>query len=204
MEFDIVGPDAIREGAATDAYFDRTETTLRHAGRNPSVVAEVTADQFPDGRYELLAGVRDAAALLSDRGLGVDAIPPGRLFDGGPVLRIEGDYLEMARHDDLAEAVTRAGTDSGDRTWRMPLASGYDEQIKSDFADMKNTGGREAGASTAAHFLARFVKEDMPWCHVDVAGVSWHKKDKPTMPKGATGHGVRLVDRLVRDRFERS
>ena len=97
MEFDIVGPDAIREGAATDAYFDRTETTLRHAGRNPRVVAEVTADQFPDGSHELLAGVRDAAALLSDRDLAVDAIPPGRLFDGGPVLRIEGDYLEFAR-----------------------------------------------------------------------------------------------------------
>jgi nicotinate phosphoribosyltransferase len=97
MEFDIVGPDAIREGSATDAYFDRTETTLRHAGRNPRVVAEVTADQFPDGRYELLAGVRDAAALLADRDLAVDAVPPGRLFDGGPVLRIEGDYLEFAR-----------------------------------------------------------------------------------------------------------
>ena len=97
MEFDIVGPDAIREGAATDAYFDRTETTLRHAGRNPRVVAEVTADQFPDGSHELLAGVRDAAALLSDRDLAVDAIPPGRLFDGGPVLRIEGDYLAFAR-----------------------------------------------------------------------------------------------------------
>jgi nicotinate phosphoribosyltransferase len=97
MEFDIVGPDAIREGAATDAYFDRTETTLRHAGRNPRVVAEVTADQFPDGSHELLAGVRDAAALLSDRDLAIDAIPPGRLFDGGPVLRIEGDYLAFAR-----------------------------------------------------------------------------------------------------------
>ena len=97
MEFDIVGPDAIREGAATDAYFDRTETTLRHAGRNPGVIAEVTADQFPDGNHELLAGVHDAAALLSDRDLAVDAIPPGRLFDGGPVLRIEGDYLEFAR-----------------------------------------------------------------------------------------------------------
>ncbi|GGI96317.1 nicotinate phosphoribosyltransferase [Halobellus salinus] len=97
MEFDIVGPDAIREGAATDAYFDRTETTLRHAGRNPRVVAEVTADQFPDGSHELLSGVRDAAALLSDRDIAVDAIPPGRLFDGGPVLRIEGDYLEFAR-----------------------------------------------------------------------------------------------------------
>ena len=97
MEFDIVGPDAIAEGSATDAYFDRTETTLRHAGRNPRVVAEVTADQFPDGDFELLAGVKDAAALLEGRDVDVDAIPPGRLFDGGPVMRIEGDYLEFAR-----------------------------------------------------------------------------------------------------------
>ena len=99
MEFDIVGPDAIREGSATDAYFHRTEATLRHAGRNPTVVAEVTADQFPDGRAELLAGVRDAAALLAGRDLDVDTLPPGRLFDGGPVLRIEGDYLAFARFE---------------------------------------------------------------------------------------------------------
>ncbi len=99
MEFDIVGHDAIREGSATDAYFDRTEATLRHAGRNPTVVAEVTADQFPDGRAELLAGVRDAAALLAGRDLDVDTLPPGRLFDGGPVLRIEGDYLAFARFE---------------------------------------------------------------------------------------------------------
>ena len=97
MEFDIVGPDAIREGSATDAYFDRTEATLRHAGRNPEVVAEVTADQFPDGSYELLSGVRDAATLLAGRDLDVDAVPSGRLFDGGPVMRIEGDYLTFAR-----------------------------------------------------------------------------------------------------------
>jgi nicotinate phosphoribosyltransferase len=99
MEFDIVGPDAISEGSATDAYFDRTETTLRHAGRNPRVVAEITADQFPDGDYELLAGVKDVAALLEGRDVDVDVIPPGRLFDGGPVMRIEGDYLEFARFE---------------------------------------------------------------------------------------------------------
>ncbi|WP_144906289.1 nicotinate phosphoribosyltransferase [Halobellus captivus] len=99
MEFDIVGPDAIAEGSATDAYFDRTETTLRHAGRNPRVVAEVTADQFPDGDYELLAGVKDAAALLEGRDVDVDVVPPGRLFDGGPVMRIEGEYLEFARFE---------------------------------------------------------------------------------------------------------
>jgi len=97
MEFDIVGPDAIREGKATDAYFDRTEATLRHAGRNPRVVAEITADQFPDGDFELLAGMKDVAALLEGRDVDVDAVPSGRLFDGGPVMRIEGEYLEFAR-----------------------------------------------------------------------------------------------------------
>jgi nicotinate phosphoribosyltransferase len=95
--FDIVGPEAIRDGTATDAYFLRTETTLRYADRNPTVVAEVTADQFPDGDFELLAGVNDAAALLEGRNVDVDAIREGRLFDGGPVLRIEGPYLEFAR-----------------------------------------------------------------------------------------------------------
>src|SRR6056297_967969 len=95
--FDIVPPEAIRSGRATDAYFDRTESTLRATDRNPHVAAEVTADQFPDGEFELLAGVKDAGALLADRSLDVNAIPPGRLFDGGPVLRIEGPYLEFAR-----------------------------------------------------------------------------------------------------------
>jgi len=95
--FDIVPPEAIRSGRATDAYFDRTESTLRATDRNPHVAAEVTADQFPDGEFELLAGITDAAALLSDLSVDVDAIPPGRLFDGGPVLRIEGPYLEFAR-----------------------------------------------------------------------------------------------------------
>jgi nicotinate phosphoribosyltransferase len=97
--FDIVGPEAIRDGTATDAYFLRTETTLRYADRNPTVVAEVTADQFPDGDFELLAGVNDAAALLEGRNVDVDAIREGRLFDGGPVLRIEGPYLEFARFE---------------------------------------------------------------------------------------------------------
>ena len=97
MNFDIVGPEAIREGRATDAYFERTEATLRYAGKNPRVVAEVTADQFPSGDFELLAGVKDAVALLEGHPVDVDAIPEGRLFDGGPVMRIEGNYLDFAR-----------------------------------------------------------------------------------------------------------
>ncbi|WP_435074076.1 nicotinate phosphoribosyltransferase [Halorubrum sp. HHNYT27] len=96
-EFDIVDAAAIRDGRATDAYFERTEAALAHAGRNPHVVAEVTADQFPDGDFELLAGLKDAVALLAGRDVDVDAIPEGRLFDGGPVMRIEGPYREFAR-----------------------------------------------------------------------------------------------------------
>jgi len=95
--FDIVPESAIAEGRATDAYFLRTEEALEHAGRNPEVVAEVTADQFPTGSFELFAGVADVAELLEGRSLDADAIPEGTLFDGGPVARIEGPYLEFAR-----------------------------------------------------------------------------------------------------------
>ncbi|MFT4881955.1 MAG: nicotinate phosphoribosyltransferase [Natronomonas sp.] len=97
MEFDIVSPEAIADGRATDAYFDRTAETLSHAGRNPQVVAEVTADQFPTGEWHLLAGLHDAAALLEGCAVDVHALREGRLFDGGPVLRVEGPYLEFCR-----------------------------------------------------------------------------------------------------------
>lgn len=96
-EFDIVDAEAIRSGRATDAYFDRTATALEGAGRNPRVVAEVTADQFPTGGFELFAGLKDAVALLAGYDVDVHAIPEGRLFDGGPVMRIEGEYLAFAR-----------------------------------------------------------------------------------------------------------
>jgi len=96
-EFDIVDPAAIRAGDATDAYFDRTVETLESAGRNPEVVAEVTASQFPSGDWSLLAGLKDAATLLAGRPVDVDALREGRLFDGGPVVRIEGPYLEFCR-----------------------------------------------------------------------------------------------------------
>ena len=91
--FDIVSADAIREGRATDAYFERTREALEGAGKNPHVVAEVTADQFGDGEFEVFAGLKDAATLLAGRDVDVHAIPEGTLFDGGPVMRIEGNYL---------------------------------------------------------------------------------------------------------------
>ncbi|MFW5934922.1 MAG: nicotinate phosphoribosyltransferase [Halolamina sp.] len=98
-EFDTVGDDAIRRGDATAAYFHRTEAVLDHAGRNPTVVAELTADQFPTGAFDLFAGVKDVAALLEGLPIDADALPEGTLFDGGPVLRIEGPYRAFARHE---------------------------------------------------------------------------------------------------------
>jgi len=99
VTFDIVDADAIESGRATDAYFERTEAALDYAGKNPDVVAEVTADQFPTGEFELLAGVKDAAHLLEGLPVDVDALPEGTLFDGGPVMRIEGTYREFARYE---------------------------------------------------------------------------------------------------------
>jgi len=98
-EFDIVPPEAIASGRATDAYFERTTETLDHAGRNPHVVAEVTADQFPTGEFEVLGGVKDAAALFSGLDVDVHALPEGTAFDGGPVMRIEGTYREFGVYE---------------------------------------------------------------------------------------------------------
>ncbi|GAB6051442.1 leucyl aminopeptidase [Magnetospira thiophila] len=109
----------------------------------------------------------------------------------------------FANDDDLAKAVSAAGDKVGEPVWRMPLGEEWDKQIKSEIADMKNVGGRGAGSITAAQFLKRFVG-DVPWVHMDIAGVTWSKKNKPTVPKGGTGFGVRLLDCLVADNYEES
>lgn len=107
----------------------------------------------------------------------------------------------FSNNDDLAWQLTSAGRESGEVVWRLPLGPDYDRQIDSDIADMKNIGGKGAGSITAAQFLKRFVG-DVPWVHIDIAGTAWAYKDKPTNPRGATGFGVRLLNRLVAANFE--
>ena len=105
-------------------------------------------------------------------------------------------------NDDLANALIAAGKAEGETVWRLPLDDQYDKDIDSDIADVKNVGsGRAAGSITAAQFLKRFAN-DVPWAHLDIAGMAWSGKAKPTVPKGATGFGVRLLDRLVADNYE--
>jgi leucyl aminopeptidase len=109
----------------------------------------------------------------------------------------------FANSDELAERIAAAGRATGERCWRLPLSEGYDKAIVSEIADMKNVGDRAAGSITAAQFLQRFVN-DVPWAHIDIAGMAWSKKDQGTVPKGATAFGVRLLDRFVADNYESS
>jgi leucyl aminopeptidase len=109
----------------------------------------------------------------------------------------------FANTDSLAEQLTQAGEAVGERLWRLPMDDEYDKDINSDIADMKNVGdGRNASSTAAAQFLRRYVQKDVKWAHLDIAGVTWSTKDAPTVPKGGTGFGVRLLDRFVADRFE--
>ncbi len=108
----------------------------------------------------------------------------------------------FANNDELADRLIAAGKATGETLWRQPLDDAYDEQVRSQIADMKNVGGRDAGSITAAKILQRFVKDDVAWAHLDIAGVTWSSRDKPTVPKGGTAFGVRLLDRLVADEYE--
>ena len=123
---------------------------------------------------------------------------------GAIIIALGHEYAGLFSNDDkLSERLTAAGTAVGEGVWRLPMGDAYDKAINSDAADMKNVGNRAGGSITAAQFLLRFIKKGTPWAHLDIAGVAWSSKDKPTVPKGGTGFGVRLLDRLVADHFER-
>ncbi len=107
----------------------------------------------------------------------------------------------FSNNDELAQRLFTAGQITQERVWRMPLGSEYDKLIDTKNADMKNTGGRNGGAITAAQFLQRFVKET-PWAHLDIAGTAMGSPATEINQSWASGFGVRLLDRLVRDHYE--
>jgi len=104
--------------------------------------------------------------------------------------------------DPLVAQLLKAAETEGEGAWRMPLGDGYAKGIKSRIADMKNVGGRYGGANIAAEFLRKFVKEETPWCHLDIAGVALTKSETLMAPAGATGWGVMTLNRLIADHFE--
>jgi leucyl aminopeptidase len=122
---------------------------------------------------------------------------------GAIIIALGNDYAGLfSNNDDLAEKLLGASKATGDLLWRMPLPAAYDKAIDSMIADMKNVGERGGGSITAALFIKRFVN-DLPWAHLDIASTAWKKPSSvPTIPDGATGFGVRLLDRLVADHYE--
>jgi leucyl aminopeptidase len=107
----------------------------------------------------------------------------------------------FSNDDQLSERLTAAGLATNEKLWRMPLGKEYDKLIDSKFADMKNTGGRQAGSITAAHFLKRFV-QDTPWAHLDIAGTAMGSPQDEINQSWGSGFGVRLLDELVRAHYE--
>jgi len=124
---------------------------------------------------------------------------------GAIIVALGHEYAGMfANNDQLAERLTKAGEATGEAVWRMPLGPEYDKLIDSKFADMKNTGGsRWGGAITAAQFIKRFVDDKIPWAHLDIAGTGFDSRQTDTNRSWGSGWGVRLLDRLVADYYER-
>ncbi|MDQ2892265.1 MAG: leucyl aminopeptidase [Pseudomonadota bacterium] len=108
----------------------------------------------------------------------------------------------FANDDALADQLLAAGLATGDKLWRFPLSDAYNKLIDSPIADMKNVGPRGAGSITAAQFIQRFVEDGVKWAHLDIAAMVWSDKATATHDKGATGYGVRLLDRFIADNFE--
>jgi leucyl aminopeptidase len=124
---------------------------------------------------------------------------------GAIIVALGQEYAGMfSNNDQLAERVTKAGNETGELVWRMPLAPEYDKMIDSKFADMKNTGGsRWGGAITAAQFIKRFVDDKIPWAHLDIAGTGFDSRQTDINKSWGSGWGVRLLDRLVADHYEK-
>ena len=108
----------------------------------------------------------------------------------------------FSNDDEFCNSFLKAANQENEGAWRMPLGPIYDKKLKSRLADMKNVGGRDAGAITAAQFIQRFIKKDMPWIHIDIAGAAHTKSESPFAPAGATGWGVMSLNRLVSEKYE--
>jgi leucyl aminopeptidase len=122
---------------------------------------------------------------------------------GAIIVALGPEYAGLFCNDDkLAERLIEAGEATGERVWRMPLGPEYDKMIDSKLADMKNTAGRPGGAITAAKLLQRFV-DKTPWAHLDIAGTGMGSPQNDINRSWGSGWGVRLLERLVEDHYER-
>jgi leucyl aminopeptidase len=123
----------------------------------------------------------------------------------GSVGRALGDDYAgvFGRHDELIEQLSAASEMANEGVWRLPLDASHFKQIESKFADIKNSGAGNPGASVGDAFIGSFVDEEQVWAHLDIAGVDYLDEDRPTVPKGFTGWGVRTLDEYLRRHHQR-
>ncbi|MCA8886730.1 MAG: leucyl aminopeptidase, partial [Hyphomonadaceae bacterium] len=140
-----------------------------------------------------------------------DKYEPSALIDlatltGAVIVALGHENAGMFSNDeDLAHAITSAGQAEGEPVLRLPLSAAYDKLIDTPNADMKNIAGKPvAGSIVGAQFVKRFIKDGMPWAHMDIAGTAWKSGpyEDPLSPAWATGYGVRLLNRLIQNRYE--
>ncbi|MEP4058566.1 leucyl aminopeptidase [Parasphingorhabdus sp.] len=175
------GANAQRPGDVVRTYGGKTIEILSTDAEGRLVLAD--AVQYVADRYKPFALV-DIATLTGSVGRALGSQYAG-LF---------------AREDAVADRMLNAAEESGEALWRLPLHPAYAKAVRSDIADVKNSGVTDApGASAGAHFIGYFIDESLPWAHLDIAGVDWNSSSRPLSPKGASGFGVRLLDQLARD-----
>jgi leucyl aminopeptidase len=124
---------------------------------------------------------------------------------GAIVVALGNEYAGLfSNNDKLAQQIHDTGIKDNEKAWRFPLHENYDRLMDSKIADLQNinySGG--AGSITAAQFLQRFIRHKTPWAHLDIAGMAWTKKDTEITPEGATGYGVKLLNRLIKEHYEK-
>jgi leucyl aminopeptidase len=123
---------------------------------------------------------------------------------GAIIIALGHEHAGMfSNNDTLADRLSLVGDATGEKVWRMPLGPEYDKMIESKVADIKNTGGKWGGSISAAQFLQRFVKEGTAWAHLDIAGTGFASPQTDVNKSWASGWGVRLLDALVAEYYER-
>jgi len=123
---------------------------------------------------------------------------------GAILVALGKEYAGMfSNNDELCDKLSKSGEAVGEKVWRLPLGPKYDEMIKSDVADMKNIGGRWGGSITAAQFLQRFIKDDTPWAHLDIAGTGMDAPKTDVNQSWGSGYGVRLLNWLIAEHEEK-
>ncbi len=174
------GGGAARPGDVVAAYGGRTIERLNTDAEGRIVLADAVS--YADRRYQP-AAIVDVATLT-----------------GAIVTALGTDYAGLfSRHDALADQLQTAGTTTGELLWRMPLNERYASAMESPIADIRDISDSAPGAGAGAHFIGSFISPGTPWAHLDIAGTSWRTDSQPTVPPGAAGITVRLLDRFVRD-----